>query len=121
MRTAKDVEHDALQWSWEYRDHLIVLLLGSVLSRDEPADWEWIDEAARELERMSAEVGSYPHVRPFLALVDEALTLNMRERERLMERLVKSVEADPESLSPELRDEIDRRLRNAGCAKLPPP
>ena len=113
MRAAEDVEHDALQWSWEYRDHLHVLLLGSVLSRHEPADWTWIDEATRELERMRADATIYPHVQPFLALVDDALALDTAERQNLMEKLVASIEEDPESISPELLAEIERRLRDA--------
>lgn len=81
---------------------------------DEPADWMWIDNAARELERMRAAAATHPHVQQFLALVDEALALNTHDREWLMERLSRSVEEDPESISPEVRAEIERRLRAAG-------
>ena len=110
MRSAKKIERDALSWSWEYRDHLHVLLLGSVLSRDEPADWMWIDDAARELEEMRGDAAAHPHVQPFLALVDEALRLSRDNRRWLMEKLAESVAADPESISPELRAEIERRI-----------
>ncbi len=75
-----------------------------------------IDDAARELDEMRAAVDTHPHIRPFLALVDEALALKIDEREWLMERLIRSVEADPESISPELQAEIERRLRSAGLS-----
>ena len=110
MRSLEKIEREALSWSWEYRDHLRVLLLGSVLSRDEPVDWLWIDDAARELEKMRGEAAAYPHVQPFLALVDEALTLSHDNRRRLMEKLVESIAADPESISPELLTEVERRI-----------
>jgi hypothetical protein len=110
VRSLEKIEREALSWSWEYRDHLRVLLLGSVLSRDEPADWIWIDDASRELERMRDAAATYPHVQPFLALVDEALSLSHDDRRQLMEKLVESIEADPESISPELLTEIERRI-----------
>lgn len=110
MRTLKKIEREALSWTWEYRDHLRVLLLGSVLSRDEPADWVWIDDAARELEEMRDDAAANPHVQPFLALVEEALRLSHDNRRWLMEKLGESIAADPESLSPELLAEIERRI-----------
>jgi hypothetical protein len=104
------IKRDALTWSWEYRDHLRVLLLGTLLSREETADWVWIDDAARELAEMRSEVSNYPHVAPFLSLVDDALQLSHGDRQVLMEQLVESIARDPESISPQLRAEIDRRL-----------
>ena len=110
MRSLEKIKHDALSWTWEYRDHLRVLLLGSVLSRDEPADWIWIDDAARELEQMRGDAATHPHVQSFLALVDEAFRLSRDNRRWLMEKLGESIAADPESISPELLAEIERRI-----------